>query len=352
MDFWKNMQVAAEKAASVAKDFGKKGLEAVEATAEEASKKLNLNLHDKVGAGPATQNALPQAELEAFGITPEFGEFVRTLNYSAFRDFPTERLLPAADGGAAAGNTAAAVSPAYQLNPWQVRHATLVVQALKEVNELRFVLCPKYMTDEHFWHVYFTLARKYLPDKAFSWSATDVLPSFGPSADQSDDVFSLTGMGKELLRLGSQLQQGASSAVGASGLELTKLVSGSGGSSSAASTTQPGAGSTGAGGGVVQPGGAAAAARAGPASGMLEEDPDLEAYLQVAISNSQPGSNEGEEGSGYDVASGVGEGEDEDLDLDSYINELTEEVEAAAAAEKESEAAAAAGSSGGTEAKG
>lgn len=62
---------------------------------------------------------------------------------SAFRDFPTERLLPAADGGAAAGNTAAAVSPAYQLNPWQVRHATLVVQALKEVNELRFVLCPK-----------------------------------------------------------------------------------------------------------------------------------------------------------------------------------------------------------------
>lgn len=25
----------------------------------------------------------------------------------------------------------------------QVRHATLVVQALKEVNELRFVLCPK-----------------------------------------------------------------------------------------------------------------------------------------------------------------------------------------------------------------
>ncbi len=134
MDFWKNVQVAAEKAASVAKDFGKKGLvsalpptpstggparnswgrpvretmqigyrrcsrsryrlphkltsppcpplqEAVEATAEEASKKLNLNLHDKVGAGPATQNALPQAELEAFGITPEFGEFVRTLNY-------------------------------------------------------------------------------------------------------------------------------------------------------------------------------------------------------------------------------------------------------------------------------
>lgn len=32
------------------------------------------------------------------------------------------------------------------------------------------------MTDEHFWHVYFTLVRKYLPDKAFSWGEQDVLP--------------------------------------------------------------------------------------------------------------------------------------------------------------------------------
>lgn len=54
------------------------------------------------------------------------------------------------------------------------------------------------------------------------------------------------------------------------------------------------------------------------------------AQAQVAINTSQPGSQEGEEGSGYDVAV---DGEEEDLDLDSYINELTEEVEAAAAAE-------------------
>lgn len=52
----------------------------------------------------------------------------------------------------------------------------------------------RYMTDEHFWHVYFTLARKYLPEKAFSWTATDVLPSFEP-----------TGEGPALVRAPQQL---------------------------------------------------------------------------------------------------------------------------------------------------
>ena len=53
----------------------------VEATAEEANKKLNLNLHDKVGAGPPKQAAPSPAELETFGVTPDFADFVRTLNY-------------------------------------------------------------------------------------------------------------------------------------------------------------------------------------------------------------------------------------------------------------------------------
>ena len=44
-----------------------------------------------------------------------------------------------------ASDAAAALSRFNEQAPcsMQVRHATLVVQALKEVNELRFVLCPK-----------------------------------------------------------------------------------------------------------------------------------------------------------------------------------------------------------------
>lgn len=43
----------------------------------------------------------------------------------------------------------------------------LVVQAAKEINELRYVLCPKRMTDAQFWQIYFQLAKKYFPDEAF-----------------------------------------------------------------------------------------------------------------------------------------------------------------------------------------
>ena len=48
----------------------------------------------------------------------------------------------------------------------QERHAMLVVQVVKEINELRYVLCPKRMTDVQFWQIYFRLADKYLPEEA------------------------------------------------------------------------------------------------------------------------------------------------------------------------------------------
>lgn len=38
---------------------------------------------------------------------------------------------------------------------------------VKEINELRFVLCPKRMNDAQFWIVYFSLARKSMPAEAF-----------------------------------------------------------------------------------------------------------------------------------------------------------------------------------------
>jgi hypothetical protein len=49
----------------------------------------------------------------------------------------------------------------------QEQHAMLVVQSTREINELRYVLCPKRMSDATFWQIYFALARKRLPDAAF-----------------------------------------------------------------------------------------------------------------------------------------------------------------------------------------
>lgn len=54
----------------------------------------------------------------------------------------------------------------------------LVVQVVKEINELRYVLCPKRMTDAQFWHIYFRLANKYLPEEA---SDPDFKPQASPA---------------------------------------------------------------------------------------------------------------------------------------------------------------------------
>ena len=177
----------------------------------------------------------------------------------------------------------------------------------------------RYMTDEHFWHVYFTLARKNLPDRAYSWTASDVLPSFGgaaawlacsvaglrrgwpaacagsslaliefqcsaaqlpmhtalmpasPAEAAHDDAFSLVGLGSQLMQLGSKLQS-ATQAGRQRGLELTSFGGSAGASGGASSSSAGVAGAAVAG---------APDARPAPVSGMLEEDPDLEAYLQV-----------------------------------------------------------------------
>ena len=46
----------------------------------------------------------------------------------------------------------------------------LVCLAVKEMNELRFVLVPKFLSDEQFWAIYFALTRSRLPPKAFDVS--------------------------------------------------------------------------------------------------------------------------------------------------------------------------------------
>lgn len=172
------------------------------ATAEQAQQKLK-DLHlseqlDKLAASHHQQQGKEQgpslSELRQYGITPEFKDFVRSLTYSTFRDYPTEEL-----------DMASSVSTNREmpyLLPWQERHAMLVVQSVSEINELRFVLCPKRMTDEQFWKIYFSLTKKHLPEDAFN-------PDFVPeeSAKQPQTANPLIG-----LDLQSKVQQLSSAA--------------------------------------------------------------------------------------------------------------------------------------------
>eukprot|EP00879_Flechtneria_rotunda_P012178 GHRR01012719.1.p2 GENE.GHRR01012719.1~~GHRR01012719.1.p2 ORF type:complete len:151 (+),score=74.90 GHRR01012719.1:179-631(+) len=80
---------------------------------------------------PQAQSAKAADPLQ-YGITPELQQFVRSLTYSTFSDYPLDSLdLPS--------------NPAeQQLGQWQEMHARLVLQQVPQLQDLRFVLCPRW----------------------------------------------------------------------------------------------------------------------------------------------------------------------------------------------------------------
>ncbi|CAA2958426.1 BSD domain containing [Olea europaea subsp. europaea] len=48
------------------------------------------------------------------------------------------------------------------LSDWQEKHAMLVLSKVKELSQLRFKLCPRYLKERDFWRIYFTLTRSYV----------------------------------------------------------------------------------------------------------------------------------------------------------------------------------------------
>lgn len=129
----------------------------------------------------------------------------------------------------------------------------------------------RYVTDEVFWHIYFTLVRKHLPDKAYNWGPDDVLPRSAVGGEGDEEPFSLASLGKQLSKISSKLPP----VTGPQGLELTSFVGGSSRREAAGSSSSGGAGAT-----QASPVPAAPAVPRKP-EGLLENDPDLEAYLEV-----------------------------------------------------------------------
>ncbi|KAK9843405.1 hypothetical protein WJX81_000637 [Elliptochloris bilobata] len=105
-------------------------------TAQSRLRTLELpsGLNARLGAlaKPAEAEPVPESELLAYGITAEFREFIRSLTYSTFRDFPQDALPASSQEPNTPGG-----STKY-LTPWQERHAMLVVQSTREINELRY----------------------------------------------------------------------------------------------------------------------------------------------------------------------------------------------------------------------
>ncbi|KAF5831082.1 hypothetical protein DUNSADRAFT_13638 [Dunaliella salina] len=79
-------------------------------------------------------------ELARYAITDELCEFVSGLTYSTFSDMDMDALARSNKARAAPSDNN---EDGTRLNPWQERHAMLVLSKVEQLQHLRFALCPK-----------------------------------------------------------------------------------------------------------------------------------------------------------------------------------------------------------------
>ncbi|XP_057966000.1 uncharacterized protein LOC131156379 [Malania oleifera] len=99
---------------------------------------------------------------EAFGITQQLTDFVKSFTLDTFKNFP----LPDDEGGGWAddSSTSSSANSRKDLSVWQERHATLVLSRVKEISLLRYKLCPRHLKERQFWRIYFSLVKSYVAE--------------------------------------------------------------------------------------------------------------------------------------------------------------------------------------------
>ena len=167
-----NAKVLAEKLKEDAKDLSE------QSSWQEAAERAKTKFFQLSPFKDSEQVAVSKRELEAFGITSSYKDFVRSLDYSTFRDFDEKQLE------AQVGFVKSEDGTSCRLNVWQERHAILALKVYGELDHLRYLLCPKRMTEEKFWLVYFSLAQPHLPEGC----KTGILPELREEHPQETPV--------------------------------------------------------------------------------------------------------------------------------------------------------------------
>lgn len=153
--------------------------------AKEVLGKLGLGLGNSETEEPA-EAQYSKESMEAMGINEDFLIFLSGLTYSTFRDCSGS---PEADdkGFIEIGDGKS------KLNPWQERHANLVLHTVKELQDLRYLLCPKRMEEERFWKIYFSLAHPHLPEACISGELVPEEKPVSPSTNEDGSAPPLVG---------------------------------------------------------------------------------------------------------------------------------------------------------------
>ncbi|CAN6449016.1 unnamed protein product [Victoria cruziana] len=118
---------------------------------------------NSLGSRNSLENKQPREEndkeiLVRYGITNQLQEFVKGFTLDTFKENQQDH-----DGGVGGPENAPLVGNIRQdLTKWQVKHANLMLANVKEISQLRYVLCPRHMKERQFWHIYFKLVKHHV----------------------------------------------------------------------------------------------------------------------------------------------------------------------------------------------
>ncbi|GJY66577.1 BSD domain-containing protein [Tanacetum coccineum] len=95
-----------------------------------------------------------QPNEQLYGVTDELIDLIKTFTLETFKNFDLQDL----EGGVLDNNK----GESKDLSDWQEKHAILVLSKVKELSQLRFRLCPRYLKEQQFWRIYFTLVKNHV----------------------------------------------------------------------------------------------------------------------------------------------------------------------------------------------
>ncbi|KAJ8899274.1 hypothetical protein K2173_017311 [Erythroxylum novogranatense] len=106
-----------------------------------------------------------ESEQELYGITQQLIDHIKSFTLDTFKNFN----FPEDEGPAGVTFDHATQAPASanvqkDLSQWQEQHALLVLSKVKELSQLRFMLCPRYLKERQFWRIYFMLVKSHIAE--------------------------------------------------------------------------------------------------------------------------------------------------------------------------------------------
>ncbi|KAI4354388.1 hypothetical protein L6164_003254 [Bauhinia variegata] len=98
-------------------------------------------------------------EEQVYGITEELIKFVKSFTINTFKDFPLQDEDEVTYVGE---NPTTSTKVQKDLSQWQERHAILLLSKVKQISQLRYMLCPRHLKEEQFWRIHFKLVRSHV----------------------------------------------------------------------------------------------------------------------------------------------------------------------------------------------